>query len=189
MPINFDLEKIRKENNCCNYFETGLWDPESDISCKKALSCGFDNIFCIEIREDWVEKGKKIFSEDISKNRCHLILDDSTNMISYMNNIVFDEKTLFFLDAHVDNSNIKNYKFRCPLFHELNAIKSLKRKDNIILIDDIRLLKQPFPWGETAYGKIDFVKEIKNHILQINENYKFDYLNGCVENDVLIAYI
>ena len=25
MPINFDLETLRKEHDCQNYFETGLW--------------------------------------------------------------------------------------------------------------------------------------------------------------------
>jgi hypothetical protein len=37
MPIGFDLEKIRCEYNCSNYFETGLWDPRDDISAKLAL--------------------------------------------------------------------------------------------------------------------------------------------------------
>lgn len=27
MPIRFDIEKLRVEHNCVNYFETGLWDP------------------------------------------------------------------------------------------------------------------------------------------------------------------
>ena len=37
MPINFDLDEIRKKYNCINYFETGLWDPRTNVSCKKAL--------------------------------------------------------------------------------------------------------------------------------------------------------
>ncbi len=41
MPINFDLEKLRIEHDCLNYFETGLWDPRTDVSSKKALACGF----------------------------------------------------------------------------------------------------------------------------------------------------
>jgi hypothetical protein len=42
MPINFDLDKIRIEHNCCNYFETGLYDPRCNVSSKQALLCGFD---------------------------------------------------------------------------------------------------------------------------------------------------
>ena len=93
------------------------------------------------------------------------------------------------MDAHVDNNNIKNYKYRCPLFEELNAIKSLDRKDNVILIDDLRIIRNSYPWNENQYGDIDFLSNIKKLILDINPEYIFGYLDGIVENDVLYAYI
>ena len=189
MPINFDLEKLRNQHNCINYFETGLWDPRTEVSSKKALSCNFDNVFCIEIRDDWVKIGNDVFKDDIQKGRYNLIKDDSTNMKKYLSSEVFKEKTLFFLDAHVDNINIHNYKKRCPLFDELEAIDSIKRKDNLILIDDLRIITTPFPWGEDSYGNINFLQKIKEKILTINPNYKFSLLNGHIENDVLLAYI
>ena len=110
-------------------------------------------------------------------------------MKKYLSVDDFNNKTMFFLDAHVDNGNIHNYKYRCPLFEELKAIKSLERKDNIILIDDLRIIKGVFPWGERNYGNIDFLQQIKNNILSINENYKFSTLNGHIKDDVLLAYI
>ena len=82
-----------------------------------------------------------------------------------------------------------SYKKKCPLFEELSAIGNLERKDHIILIDDLRVIKEKFPWGELSYGNINFLDQIKNKILSINENYKFSTLNGNIENDVLIAYI
>ena len=187
MPINFDLENLRKKFNCVNYFETGLWDPRSDVSSKYALRCGFDKVYCIELRKDWVDLGKEVFKTDISAGRYNLILDDSTNMKKYITDL--KNKTMFFLDAHVDNSNIHNYKKRCPLFDELEAIKSVERNDNIILIDDLRIITTPFPWGEFSYGNINFLDQIMKKILEINENYKFSTLNGHIENDVLLAYI
>jgi hypothetical protein len=65
----------------------------------------------------------------------------------------------------------------------------MKRKDHIILIDDLRIINLKFPWGEKSYGKINFIDQIKEQILSINKEYKFDTLNGHIENDVLIAYI
>jgi len=189
MPISFDLEQLRKDHSCTNYFETGLWDPTSDVSSKKALSAGFDKVYCIEIREQWVESGKKVFANEIQATRYNLIWDDSTNMKKYLIDDIFKNKTMFFLDAHVDNQNIHNYKKRCPLFEELEAINSLERKDNIILIDDLRLITTPFPWGETSYGNINFLEQIIKKISTINSNYKFTTLNGHIENDVLLAYI
>lgn len=187
MPISFDLENLRKKFNCINYFETGLWDPRSDVSSKYALRSGFEKVYCIELRKDWVDLGKEVFDTDISTGRYKLILDDSTNMKKYITDL--KDKTMFFLDAHVDNQNIHNYKKRCPLFDELEAIKSIERNDNIILIDDLRIITQPFPWGEFSYGDINFLDQIMKKILEINENYKFSTLNGHVENDVLLAYV
>lgn len=192
MPISFDLEDLRVKNNCVNYFETGLWDPQYNVSSKLALSCGFDKVYCIEIRKDWVELGNSIFKEHIMTGKYNLYLDDSINMKKYLKTNNFKNKTIFFLDAHIDNidnDNIHNYKKKCPLFDELKAIKSIKRKDNVILIDDLRIIKNSFPWGETSYGNIDFLQQIKKIILTINKNYKFDTLNGHIENDVLLAYV
>ena len=189
MPIAFDLESLRKTHNCVNYFETGLWDPRADVSSRQALTCGFDNVYCIEIRKDWVELGNIIFKEYIMTGKYHLYLDDSSNMKKYVTTDNFKHKTMFFLDAHVDNENIHNYKKKCPLFDELEAIKSIERNDNIILIDDLRIITQSFPWGETSYGNIDFLQQIKQFILTINKDYKFSTLNGHNADDVLLAYV
>ena len=189
MPISFDLEDIRVKNNCVNYFETGLYDPRCDVSSKIALSCNFDKVYCIEIRKDWVEMGNDIFKEHIMTGKYNLYLDDSVNMKRYLMTDDFKNKTIFFLDAHVDNMNIYNYIKKCPLFDELEAIKSLERKDNVILIDDLRIIKNSFPWGEQSYGNINFLEQIKNTILTINKDYKFDTLNGHIEDDVLLAYV
>jgi hypothetical protein len=189
MPISFDLENLRKKHNCVNYFETGLWDPRNNVSSKQSLLCGFEKVFCIEIRKDWVELGNTVFKEYIMTGKYNLYLDDSSNMKKYLMTDNFKNKTIFFLDAHVDNINIKNYKKRCPLFDELEAIKSIERKDNIILIDDLRIIKKSFPWGERSYGDIDFLQQIKDTILTINKDYKFDLLNGHIQDDILLAYI
>ena len=69
---------------------------------------------------------------------------------------------MFFLDAHVDNENIHKYKKYCPLFEELSAIVSLERKDHIIMIDDLRIIKGSFPWGERSYEMGDSLQQIKN---------------------------
>ncbi len=187
MPINFDLEEIRKKHDCTFFFETGLYHGSGS---KTALTCNFTKNFCIELRKDLVENGKNMFKNEIENGRYTIYLDDSSNLHKYISNKNFKEnKTIFFLDAHVDNQNISNYKQKCPLFDELEAIRLTERTDNIILIDDLRILKNNFPWGEKGYGNIDFISSIKNKILSINKNYKFDTLNGHVENDVLLAYI
>lgn len=190
MPIDFDLKKIKEDYQCNNYLETGMWDPRSDsISLRKALNCNFEKIFCIEIRRDFVKKSKQIFREHIKSKKLKIILDDSVNLDKHLQEDFFKNRTIFFLDAHVDNHNIINFKKLCPCLEELEAIKNLERKDNIILIDDLRIFKDRYPWGEKSYGTINFIEELKRRILEINKEYKFKTLNGHIEDDVLMAYI
>lgn len=190
MPISFDIEKLRKEHGCTLYFETGLWDPRENVSSKQALAANFDKVYCVEIRKDWVVLGKDIFKSEIENGRYELIQDDSINIGKYFDRDLFAKnKVMFFLDAHVDNSNISNYMMKCPLFEELDAIDSLNRNDHVILVDDLRILDTPFPWGEKSYGNINFTDAIKKKILAINPNYKFATLDGVVKNDVLLAYV
>ena len=191
MPISFDLEDLRKSNDCINYLETGLFDPTVDVSCKLALKSNFSKVYSIEIRDDWVALGNEVFSSDIKSNRLTIIHGDSANLKTYLNAIGgLHEKTLFYLDAHVDNGGITQaYKFKCPLVAELDAIKSLSRNDHVICVDDVRILKENFPWGETTYGNVNFIELIKLYIKSINPNYKFTYMNGHIPNDVLVAYV
>lgn len=189
MPIDFNLEELRAEHGCSIYFETGLYDPSTNVSIKKALASGFEKVFSMEIHKGFIVMARGAFQNDIRTGRCVLIHDDSTNLNKYLNIDTFKNKTMFFLDAHVDNNNIQNYKKKCPLFDELEAISSLERKDNVIFIDDLRIIKTSFPWGERSYGDIDFLSQIKARILSINKDYKFKTLNGHVPDDVLMAYI
>ena len=129
MPIRFDLEKLRQSHNCINYFETGLYDPRRDnASSKQALKCNFNKVFCIEIRKDWVELGKTVFKKDIESGRFNLYLDDSTNMQKYLTGTDFEQKTMFFLDAHVDNSNIHQYKKNVRYWKNYRQLEILKEK-------------------------------------------------------------
>ena len=57
------------------------------------------------------------------------------------------------------------------------------------MIDDLRIIKRAFPWGEQSFGNIDFLEKIKQMILDINKDYKFKTLDGVEKDDVLYAYV
>ena len=189
MPIAFDLEELRKKHQCVNYLETGLYDPREDVSVKYALRSGFERVISIEIREDWISLGKEIFQKEIAEGRATLIQDDSTRLKQHLDPVIFQHKSMFFLDAHVDNTNIHHYQKKCPLLEELDAIRTLNRNDHVILIDDLRILQTPFPWGETSYENKNFIDEIVKKIKRINPLYQFALLDGYIKNDVLLAYV
>ena len=190
MPISFDIEELRQRHNCSTYLETGLYDPRRDVSCRKALTTGFKKLYSIELREDWVELGKIEFASDVQSGRLTLIQDDSAKLANHIhNNPDFSERTFFFLDAHVDNAAIKNFVKRCPIVEELQAIAELNRKDHIICVDDMRIMRTPYPWAESSAGNVNYESLIREMILKINPGYKFMYLDGHVPGDVLCAYI
>lgn len=190
MPIAFDIEELRQRFSCTTYLETGLYDPRVDVSCRKALTCGFKKLYTVELRQDWVELGKTEFAADVESGRLSVIHDDSANLAAHIHgNADFEERTFFFLDAHVDNHLIKNYVKRCPIVEELTAIKELARKDHVICVDDMRIMRTPFPWREESAGNVNYEDKIRELILEINPAYQFMYLDGHVTGDVLCAYI
>jgi len=191
MPIHFNLEELRDENDCKVYLESGMWDPTEYISLHKALSCKFQKVYTMEIRDDFVASAQEVFKSEISSGKLTVLHGDSSNLANFIaGNPDFNEKSLFFLDAHVDNPKITQpYKAKCPVFFELDAISNLSRKDNVICIDDVRILQTPFPWGETFFPGQSYMTLIMERIVKINEKYKFKLLDGHTKNDVLVAYV
>ena len=119
MTIDFDLENIRKRFGCTVYFETGLWDPTSDVSSKKALRGGFDKVYCIELREKWIDLGKQVFKDEIESGRYKLISDDSSNMKNHLDEVVQTNKTMFFLYAHVYKIKFNNIQYKLRISFSL----------------------------------------------------------------------
>ena len=186
MTLGFDLSAIQQKHDCQTYIETGLgYCDAEDVSLNQALECNFSKCISLEIDSRFTAIGKDVFKTQIEKGRCELITDDSTNLAQYLSD---DQgKTLFFLDAHIQANmgDRCNFKRVCPLIEELEAIKTLTRKDNIICIDDLRIITG-CKWGD--YQHVDLLSMIKAKVLEINPDYQFSRLNGHVTDDVLYCF-
>jgi len=186
MPICFDLKKVKDDHNCNIYFETGLWNvAREETSLCKAINLGFDKCASVEINGDFIDIANLKFSKQIQNKELILFEGNSQNLSNYLEDLSINsnDKILFFLDSHGSGHG-------CPLIEELEAIKNLERKDHIILIDDVRIIRDCV-WGDPKYEKYrggGFETILKGKIKQINKNYKFEYLNGYQDNDVLICY-
>lgn len=189
MPFKADLIKIKETYNCDIYLETGLYILREESSITKALNSNFDKVYSIEIQKKHFDYASVELSKKYHIDKYKLILDDSVNLKKYIvNNPDFEDKrAIFFLDAHVDSGMKELAQFKCPVIAELEAIQSLKRKDHIICIDDMRIIKEKNPWGEKKFDNFydEMIKRLKN----INIDYKIDFIEGIKENDVLIAYL
>lgn len=186
MPICFDLKEIFDKYKTNIYFETGLWNVNNETSLTQALRLQFDKLCSVDISEWHIARAKDKFSQEISDNKLKLYKGDSKNLSEYLEDLSpnLDDRILFFLDSHGGEHN----GTRCPLMEELEAIEKLERKDHIIMIDDIRIIRSCI-WSDSRYNSNNFEQQLKDKILQINSQYKFSYLKGVVDDDVLIAFI
>lgn len=175
MTMKFDLKKYMNPI----FVETGTFHGDG---IKEAINVGFDKIYSIEVKQEFYQECSKKFYYEINKGQVELILGDSQYALSdLVKNL--DKPTTFWLDAHTHEGG-KGHK-NCPLYEELEHIKSHPIKCHTILIDDLRLIKSRNAWGGhdvTVEGLIEKIKKI-------NPNYQIVFEDGHVEKDVLCAYI
>ena len=178
MPIKFDLTHMRKKYNLTTFFETGLF---KGASIKKALEAGFKKCISIEISTKHYTTGLKTFQEEIERGSVMLFKDDSKNMKQYLK--YREGNTFFWLDAHADqNSNHERGEELCPIFQELQSINEILTDDDVISIDDVRLLKTNSAWGKNIK-----YENLINKLKDMGRS-KIEFENGIINGDVLVAY-
>lgn len=145
-----------------------------------ALECGFEKIYSVEYFEQYYKECQNKFTNN---EKVKLFIGHSADLLPEMMRDI-NEKSFIWLDAHAHGSQLglpetdNRWKF-CPLLYELDAIKQHPIKNHTILIDDINHL------GTEVMDNIT-LEEIKNKILEINPEYKFDIVQN---NGILAAYI
>jgi hypothetical protein len=156
------------------FVETGTYKGEG---IEEALKYNFKQLYSIELFQPLydfcIEKFKnnsniKIFFGDSSE-----ILEDITKDIDY--------KITFWLDGHFSGDHTAKGKKVSPIIEELNQIHNHKRNDHVIMIDDLRYVRQ-------GYYEMT-IPQIINKLKQINQNYEIVFEHGVENDDILIAYI
>ncbi len=101
----------------------------------------------------------------------------------FINNVMaklnmLNERAIFFLDAHkVGCCKGETY----PLKYELATIKKARRKDHVVMIDDVRLFGGELP---------DSRDEVEAMLWKINKNYTIALEDSDTnKDDVLVAYV
>lgn len=191
MPISREaLQKIKEENSCDIFFETGFYKGEG---VEHALSLGFEKVFSIELLREFYDEGCKMFEKEISKGRVNLIADCSSKLSSYIGNLV-DRKVMFWFDAHIDNNGTPttNDLKICPLIEEISSLSVFNQKP-VILVDDIRIVRGDPQWGPQAWGEKNVnLQAILERIDALPFDYKTYYIDGHhptlpLVNDILVA--
>jgi len=158
------------------FVETGTADGGG---VKTAIECGFERIYSIEINQDKQLRNLERFR---GIKNVTLVNGDSIEELERLIPII-DMPATFWLDAHL-TKRYKGAKTRCPLYQELEIIKTSPIKDHTIMIDDMRVV------GKETWGKLVKHEEIIEHILAINPNYKISFEdNTMAENDIMVVQI
>jgi hypothetical protein len=165
------LEKYKSDY----FIETGA---HHGFAIQLALDAGISDIRSVEIDYDLYEECSAKFRDD---TRVTIWWGDSLDSMPEMLDDIADRIT-FWLDAHGGNSPTVG-PIEVPLLRELELIRHHHRKDNIIMIDDVRLMGEG-PW-------IDVTKiRVIDKILEINPSYLIVYEDSAnYKGDVMIAYV
>lgn len=163
------------------FFETGTY---KGATARMASDLGFEKVITVELQKYLYDEAKSL-SNDYKNIEFHL--GDSPSIIDHVFSNIDKNKTItFWLDAHIDTGNYVQGETpdirKCPLNDELDSIKSLKRNDHTILIDDIRAFRKDNGWGHDVV-----LSELIDKIKEINPNYKISFIDGEIENDILVA--
>jgi hypothetical protein len=192
MPINFELQNYLSEV----FIETGTYLGDG---VRKALEAGFLKIYSIEIDPERYKSCQKMFSNN--KNVTIILGDSGKILPELLKNI--NKKITFWIDAHYCADGAFIGDKWCPMKEEFNAIKNHPIKNHIILIDDWRCMENThidYTWIDqqktkrniTERGKeVGFLGKEKclQTIKDINNDYKFTFENGTIENDVLVCQV
>tara|TARA_B100002019_G_C21211096_1_gene569482 strand:- start:334 stop:864 length:531 start_codon:yes stop_codon:yes gene_type:complete len=176
MPAKFDFSKYLT----ANFVETGTYHGNG---CINAIRSGFKNVYSIEILEENHKIGTNNVNKYINDNNItvntEFLVGDSIDMLPVVLDKI-DGRCTFWLDGHDVGAGVKG----CPLYEELDAISRHKIKNHIILIDDLRIIRN-HAWQTRDIN----IETIINKILKINPDYKFTFDQGIIKDDVLVAVV
>lgn len=180
-----------KQNIFKNYLnayfvETGTYEGDA---VQKALDAGFQYCYSIELSEKYFKYATERFK---GNPRVRIIQGDSAlilwDVIRYINWPI-----TFWLDGHYSRGDTALGKYCSPLIAEIEQIGKHWNNKHTIIIDDMRNWIKPGPikccCSEFPCDKIygfDYA-DIINSLLKVNLLYNFEYIDGYIPKDILIA--
>jgi len=157
---------LAEEFACSTFVETGTYLGDTVAAMRRH----FARVLSVELSPELYQDARRRFSR--SRNVSLFHGDSSKVLPSMLYEIV--GRALFWLDGHYSGAGTAKGISECPLSAELAAIRSLARRDHVIVIDDARFL------GEHAdYPSLEVVR---GQMLEINPQYHI-----LLEDDWLIA--
>ena len=172
--IYFLLNKTPDPNKFTKFIETGTYKAHSTMEASKVFQMVYTIELSTQLFLECKEKCKDI-------NNIKLYHGDSLRTLGEMI-LEIDEPSFWFLDAHISGTDTVCSTHLVPLIEELkiilNHISNMK-KNNIIVIDDVRLFTQAHGWDGVS---IPIIRRLFNQYkLHVQDEYLF--------NDKYVIYV
>lgn len=177
-----------------HFIEGGCFKGESIEMMRRVY--GVVSIRSIEIHEPFYRDCVHKFKDDWRVNLLYgkteellpVAIAQTQSMIDGTNlNPLFDRRITYWLDAHGSGPGTPSSENICPLLIELDIIKKSGRKNDIILIDDIRCCNTEL-FEDSFNGRI--TKEmLESKVREINPNYNIVYEDSWERSDIMCCYI
>lgn len=161
---------LRRFALCTNAFvETG---SNVGHGVQAALDAGFEEVHSVELVDRLYRACTARFHGD---PRVYLHHGDSPQCLRTILDLLEDLRATIYLDAHSAERN--------PLLDELEVLRSARRRDHVLLIDDVRMFGTP-DWHGLRRSDADWM------LREINPRYRFSYADTPnAPQDLLIAEV
>lgn len=173
---NLSKHFARFQNNL--FVETGTF-LGNGLQC--ALDAGFSKCYSIEIHKHLYDKAVARFKPLVKSGMVVLYNGDSSFLLD---GIVkeLNEPATFWIDAHISSQYGEKLAKNCPVLEEFDCIEKSPIKNHTFLIDDLNC------FGRGAHDRIT-IDQVKQRILKINKNYKFEFLDAHIPGNIMAAYV
>jgi hypothetical protein len=151
------LEFFNKYKSDCNVFlETGTAEG---FSVYRALVLGFEKILSIDCEKKFVDDAMQEYADEVSNGQVFLYEGFSGERLTEMcGNLSENDRCFFWLDAHtMDGARTIKTENEVPIFKELEIIRELGRKNDIIMIDDV-----PLFYGDKLESLTEMIRSINS---------------------------
>lgn len=167
MSVTLTREVLAKYPNAA-FVETGAYKGDA---IQLALEAGFRKVISVELNPELHRLCAIRYAADV---RVNLWRGDSAMLLCSMLEDLAGERATIWLDAHWTDQTGGNF----PLYMELDALRSARRHDHTILIDDV-----------CHFGKMGYsLSQVERLLGLISPEYRLTRVdNRFVPGDILVA--
>jgi SAM-dependent methyltransferase len=173
------------------FVETGAYMGDG---IAEAIECGFSKIISIEPVSEFLRICAERFENEIETGRLSLFLGGSETHLKIATHDI-DGPVCFWLDAHWQGQESDFTVKNCPVKEEVSFIckDRLKNAQDVVLIDDVRLLRKKDAWCGHDVVLEDVVEQLKiaypDHSAFFIDGYTKDDVFAMIPNSLKIEFL